>query len=216
MTTKASLALWRRREKYRRQRLAIVRKRAHAKPGTTVTAAEAERIHKWEKLLADAVRMVKRREQQLADTAPLRLRAFKVAESLVGVMESGGNNAGPMVSRIIRENGGTGPEPWCGSAMAYCYRHAGSKAVTRAWAAVRLLAGVAGLRKTRSPLRGDLVRFTFSHVGMFVADHGNMIETIEGNTGASGAVSDSAGGGDGVYRKRRSKSLVQDYIRVTR
>ena len=66
-------------------------------------------------------------------------------------------------------------------------------------------------------VRGDLVRFTFDHVGMFVRDRGDgTVETIEGNTGTSGAVSDSATGGDGVYRKIRSKGLVRDYVHVTR
>jgi hypothetical protein len=52
---------------------------------------------------------------------------------------------------------------------------------------------------------------------MFVRDRGDgTIETIEGNTGASGAVSDSRTGGDGVYRKVRPKSLVKDYLRVHR
>ena len=132
-------------------------------------------------------------------------------------MEHGGNNMGETVTKIIRANGGEGPEPWCGDFQAYCYRHAGSKAVTRAWAAVRLIGGLAGIRPTSSPLRGDLVRFTFDHVGMFVKDNGDgTITTIEGNTGASGAVSDSSTGGDGVYRKIRSKGLVNDYLRVTR
>lgn len=147
---------------------------------------------------------------------PMRLRALRVAETLVGVMEVGGNNRGPMVMRIIRANGGVGPEPWCGDFVAYCYRQAGSKAVTRSWASVRLLGGVLGVKRVRKPLAGDLVRFTFDHVGIFVKDQGAFIETIEGNTGASGAVSDSATGGDGVYRKRRPKSQVNDYLRVTR
>jgi hypothetical protein len=51
---------------------------------------------------------------------------------------------------------------------------------------------------------------------MYVKEAGMFIETIEGNTGASGAVSDSKTGGDGVYRKRRAKTLVNDYLRVTR
>jgi len=42
------------------------------------------------------------------------------------------------------------------------------------------------------------------------------IETNERNTGASCAVSDRITGGDWVYRKRRAKSLVNDYLRVTR
>jgi peptidoglycan hydrolase-like protein with peptidoglycan-binding domain len=144
-------------------------------------------------------------------------RAYRVAAGLVGVMESGGNNSGAKVTEIIRANGGSGPEPWCGDFVAYCYRLSGSKAVTRNWAAVRLLRGATGVTGTRKPRRGDLVRFTFDHVGMFVRDRGDgTIETIEGNTGASGAVSDSRTGGDGVYRKVRPKSLVKDYLRVHR
>lgn len=151
------------------------------------------------------------RRQSLQD------RAVAVAEDLVGVMEQGGNNAGPMVSKIILANGGFVGEPWCGDFVAYCYRNAGSKSVTRSWAAVRLLSGVAGLKVVSTPRRGDLVRFTFDHVGIFLRDLGNgEIETIEGNTGASGAVSDSSTGGDGVYRKCRAKELVNDYVRVTR
>jgi hypothetical protein len=147
----------------------------------------------------------------------LRERAYRVAAGLVGVMESGGNNRGAAVLKIIRANGGVGPETWCGDFVAYCYRLAGSKSVSRPWASVRLVGAVAGVRRTTAPLRGDLVRFTFDHVGMFVRDCGNgTIETIEGNTGATGAVSDSATGGDGVYRKIRSKGVVHDYLRVGR
>jgi len=150
---------------------------------------------------------------------PRRLgeRAYRIGSGLVGVMESGGNNNGAMVLKIIRANGGTGPEAWCGDFIAYCYRLAGSKSVTRSWAAVRLVSTVAGVRRVGNPRRGDLVRFTFDHIGLFVRDCGNgTIETLEGNTGRTGAVSDSSTGGDGVYRKIRSKGLVQDYLRVGR
>lgn len=147
----------------------------------------------------------------------LQQRALDVAESMVGVMEQGGNNTGPIVDKIILSNGGYIGEPWCGDGMAFCYRTAGSKAVTRNWASVRLLSGVAGISYTSSPKPGDLVRFTFDHVGMFVKDNGDgTITTIEFNTGASGAVSDSSTGGDGVYKKIRSKSLVADYLHVSR
>lgn len=146
---------------------------------------------------------------------PLRIRAYEEASKLVGIMEYGGNNAGAQVSKIIRENGGLGPEPWCGDFVAFCYRHAGSKRVQRSWASVRLLRGLLGITATSSPRRGDLVRYTFDHVGLFVKDNSNgTITSIEGNTGASGAVSDSTTGGDGVYEKIRSKSLVRDYLRV--
>jgi hypothetical protein len=157
--------------------------------------------------------MVSVRKKQL-DT--LQKRALRAADALVGVMEQGGNNTGPMVNKIIKANGGDIGEAWCGSFIAYCYMQAGSKAVTRSWASVRLLGGVQGVRKVKTPQAGDLVRFNFDHVGMYVKEAGMFIETIEGNTGASGAVSDSKTGGDGVYRKRRAKSLVNDYLRVTR
>ena len=208
---KASLKLWQRRFAYRQ--------RKHTYYHSQSKRPEAERRElamKWHALENEASRMVTRRKQQIADAAPLRHRAYKVAAGLVGIMEEGGNNAGPMVSKIITANGGVGPEPWCGDFMAYCYRLAGSKSVTRAWAVVRWLGAVAGVTRTSSPQRGDLVRFTFDHVGMFVKDNGDgTIETIEGNTGASGAVSDGDGG-DGVYRKTRAKSLVSDYLRVAR
>lgn len=151
------------------------------------------------------------------DANPLRERAYQVGLTLIGIVESGGNNTGPMVDKIILSNGGVIGEPWCGDAMAYCYRLAGSISVTRNWAAVRLLRWVLGIRSTSSPKRGDLVTFTFDHVGMFEKDNGDgTITTLEGNTGDSGAVSDSVTGGDGFKRKVRDKSLVSEYLRVTR
>jgi hypothetical protein len=147
----------------------------------------------------------------------LRERAYTVACGLVGVMEQGGNNMGPVVTKIIRANGGAGPEPWCGDFVAYCYRNAGSHGVDRTWASVHECGNDPDVHRVGRPERGDLVRFTFDHIGMYVRDvDGGTIETIEGNTGASGAVSDSSTGGDGVYRKHRSRSLVSDFLRVER
>lgn len=143
--------------------------------------------------------------------------ALREAERCVGIVEQGGNNRGPEVEQIIREGGGVPGQAWCGWFCAAMYKRAGSKAVTWAWGAVRLLWPLAGIKRVSSPRPGDLVRFTFDHVGLFVRDLGNgTIETIEGNTGDSGARSDSVTGGDGVKRKVRSKALVRDYLRVTR
>lgn len=202
MAGREYLNTWRWRLRYRRRALTRARKAGDRR--------RAERLRKKVRYAERKVALWTRR------TTPMRLRAMRAAESLVGVMEVGGNNRGPVVNRIILANDGAIGEPWCGDFVAYCYRQAGSKAVTRSWASVRLLGGVAGVHRVRQPLAGDLVRFKFDHVGMFVKDHGSEIETIEGNTGATGAVSDSSTGGDGVYRKRRSKSLVADYLRVTR
>ena len=151
--------------------------------------------------------------------APLSERAYNVAKTLIGVMEQGGNNAGPMVSKIIHENDGSGPEPWCGDFMAYVYRHAGSKVVQRAWAAVRFLGFLTGQQIVKEPKRGDIVCYEFDHTGMFVRwvnKATGEFEAIEGNTTATGAVSDSSTGGDGVYLKRRNRSQVSRWVHVIR
>lgn len=211
-----SLELWRRREKYRQKKLGV--KKARRDTAGTV---------KWDRLHDESVRMIHRRQGQLQAAKPLRLKAHEFAVTMIGVMEVGGNNVGPMVGKIIRENGGIPGEAWCGDFMAFVYRHVGSKAVTRWWASVSALGFITGVRHTTNPQTGDLVRFTFDHVGMFeawvnaddkIVSHSlaTHIRTVEGNTGRVGAVSDSKTGGDGVYRKVRARGLVRDYLHVTK
>jgi hypothetical protein len=96
--------------------------------------------------------------QPIPAPAPKSLaeKAFANAVNLIGVMEVGGNNTGPMVSRIIKANGGVGPEPWCGDFVAYCYRLAGSdivKGPKRLWAYVPWITRTA-VAKTSEPSRG--------------------------------------------------------------
>lgn len=156
----------------------------------------------------------------------LNKQALKEAHRCVGIMEHGGNNKGREVMRIIRENGGTGPEAWCGDFVAHCYRVARSQRVTRLWAAVRYLGRIPGTRTIPYPRGGDIVVYTFDHTGIVVTycdQYGNKrtrrrathIKAIEGNTGASGAVSDSKTGGDGVYIKIRPLTLVERWVKVT-
>jgi hypothetical protein len=172
-------------------------------------------------------RKLRKQDAKARRGGALRLRAFAEAKKLVGTMEVGGNNRGKTVLEIIRANGGKGPEAWCGDFVAWCYRKAGSKRVNRNWAGVALYLPMTGLSRTSAPQKGDLVRYTFSHIGIvnhFCDAHGNElpqsrathIKTIEGNTGRSGAVSDSTTGGDGVYMKIRPRNLVKDYIHVSR
>ena len=59
-------------------------------------------------------------------------------------------------------------------------------------------------------LAGDIVIFTFSHIGVAVADEaGGYIETIEGNTDSGGSRE-----GNGAYRRRRAKSLIRSHVRL--
>lgn len=158
------------------------------------------------------------RKEQKGLNLSLAERAMREAERLIGVMEEGGNNVGRQVEMIIASGGGIRGQAWCGWFVAHCYKTAGSKSVTWQWGAVRLLWPLLGIEKVSQPERGDLVRFVFDHVGLFDKWVARLVEleTVEGNTGASGAVSDSKTGGDGVYRKRRTQSQVNDYLRVTR
>lgn len=159
----------------------------------------------------------------------LQQGAYESAAKLLGIVEVGGNNNGRRVLEIIHANGGTGPEPWCGDTVAWCYRHAGSRAVNRGWATAFALGRIAGMGSIKLPIRGDIVVYTFDHCGIVdtycnvegaaVAHHAaTHIRTIEGNTSAIGALnqSDSRNGGDGVFRKIRPLDEVLRFVRVYR
>jgi tellurite resistance protein len=183
------------------------------------TARTADQKARFAKRAAFRKKLRGHAARQLASGAhgPLQAKAYAEARKLVGVMEVGGNNRGAKVLEVIHYAGGPGPEAWCVDFVIWCYGHAGSGAVRPGFTRAVRFMKAAGLVQTSTPKRGDIVRYSFDHTGLFVKDNGNgTITTIEGNTGRSGAVSDSSTGGDGVYLKVRSKSLVRDYLRVTR
>lgn len=171
------------------------------------------------------VELVKFRKEQVAFAQrviarhadrQLRIKALDQAKLTLAehVFETGGNNRGPKVEQIIRYAQGDIGEPWCVDFVIDCYGHAGSTAVSPGFPRAVRLMKTPGTRIVTLPLPGDIVRYTFDHTGIFEKDNGDgTITTIEGNTGANGAVSDG-NGSDGVYRKIRSKALVADYLRV--
>lgn len=147
---------------------------------------------------------------------PLRERAWAEMQKLIDakVTEVGANNHGKLVEAIIRFNGGVPGEPWCGDTVAWCYLKAGATSVVRAWASVSWLERL--LTRVRRPKRGHVVTYTFSHTGLF--SHwqlkGSTFWAGEGNTGNTGAQSDSVTGGDGVKLKLRSVHDVVGFYRV--
>ena len=168
---------------------------------------------------------------------PLK-RLIEIATREVGVHEVGGNNRGP---RIAEYQSATwlkpAPWPWCAAFICWIIREwlklpevqvAMSLTGTRAIEAWRPRTAGAfeferwarekGLpvlpRKTKAKA-GDLVIFDFSHIGIVLKDQlgdSATIETIEGNTNATGQRDSTAG--DGVCRKRRSVSAVRSLIRL--
>lgn len=216
---KAQLVIWRRRLNYRKRRLAIARKDAHA-GSNIVTDAEAERIHKWALLVERAEGECGKLAKAIAAKAPLRERAWKYMQADIDakITEHGGNNRGHAVEARIKANGGIPGEAWCGDQVAWCYLKAGAKSVTRSWAAVRLLERV--LTKVLRPKLGHVVTYTFDHTGLFkcwAPEKGKgWFWAGEGNTGNTGAASDSITGSDGVKLKLRHTSQVAGYWRVLR
>lgn len=167
--------------------------------------------------------------ERKAAKMPLRLKALAEALKIEAsnVHEQGGNNVGPDVSPLIREGGGIPGQAWCGWFCSVCYKRAGSKLITWQIGAVRLISAIPGVGVTMFARAGYLVRYTFDHVGIFICwcdASGNKtsrrkathLKAVEGNTGSSGAVSDSAGGQYGVKIKIRPKELARDFINIPR
>lgn len=67
------------------------------------------------------------------------------------------------------------------------------------------------LYKPRATIQaGDIVMFTFSHIGLAIADEkGGSVKTVEGNTNKSGSRE-----GGGVYVQTRAVSLIRSHIRL--
>lgn len=66
-------------------------------------------------------------------------------------------------------------------------------------------------RRSTNPIKaGDIIVFTFSHIGLAIEDEkGGYVRTVEGNTSTSGSRE-----GGGVYTQRRAVSLVRSHIRL--
>lgn len=230
-TTRLQLAAWKRRATHRHQVLAALAPKVKAHPYRYRNA-----VARYTKLAAIADAKVR---QLSVPVVPVVKRkptlgelAWAALTPLLGIIERGGNNHGPDVERIIHANDGTAGEPWCGDTVAYAFRRAGSKVVQRAWAAVRLLGFLTGMRVVAASAArlGDIICFPWDHTGLFGwwADaHGHPVPqhqathfvTREGNTSTSGAMqSDSRTGGDGLYQKLHpiSHAAGARFVRVLR
>ena len=164
-------------------------------------------------------------------------RLVEIATREVGVHESGGNNRGPRISEYQSATWlKPAPWPWCAAFICWIVREwlkdaaaqaalslSGPRAIEawrprtagafdfERWAKEK---GVRVLPRGNKAKAGDIVVFDFSHIGIAVKDQlgAATIETIEGNTNASGQRDSKAG--DGVWRKRRQASSVRSMIRL--
>lgn len=169
-------------------------------------------------------------EQDLADIQVFRKTLVRVLESQVGVHEVGGNNRG---AQIDAYEGATWLDPrgdyaWCASFICWVIwealkatgfqpewsrpRTPGAYAFRDQWGPENKERGVEVIWDPYGRiLPGDIIVFTFSHIGMARAESapGASVLTIEGNTNAAGSRE-----GDGVYRKTRKRSQISAIIRI--
>jgi len=158
-----------------------------------------------------------------------------IAEAEVGVREQGGNNRGGRV-RVYQSATWLEPDawPWCAAFVCWCIKEwikvpgvlesigiangdkwrpktAGAFDFLR-WAKEKDLQI---LPEGAEVFAGDLVVFDFSHIGIVVEDAAKgsqFIKTVEGNTNGKGDRDSTSG--DGVWLKKRPRSLARSFIRI--
>lgn len=157
----------------------------------------------------------------------------QIAESQEGVREKGGNNRGPEVREYQTATWLTpGPWAWCAAFVCWCMfqaikLHGGvswkrpqtagaydfeswarggyDKAVSTAWKVLPA--------QQHQPRRGDIVTFTWAHIGIVVKVEGSTVWTIEGNTGGKNSKVSDGATGDGVFLKTHSRHELRNLIR---
>lgn len=156
------------------------------------------------------------------------------AESKVGVREAGGNNKGKDLAPFFaadsyKPNATDDGYAWCAAFVCWTVKTAMESAGTKqtpgfrrpttpsAWGMEAWSLAQDSTTSTRKPAgrdikRGDIVVFTFSHVGIATGPPGadGRVPTVEGNTDEAGSRE-----GGGVYRKRRALSQIRSRIRFT-
>jgi hypothetical protein len=159
-------------------------------------------------------------------------KLVKIAESQVGVRESGANSG----AEVRRYQEATHLDlkgfAWCAAFVDWCIAEwikdpevvqwLGLKVRTpeqwrpktalaygfTAWAKDRPNTTKV-LEPTEMAKPGDIVMYTFSHVGIVISDNGKTLQTVEGNTNGEGSRE-----GDGVYYKTRNRSLIKRLVRI--
>jgi len=164
---------------------------------------------------------------------PLRSNGLsEIAATYIGVKETGNNRAGS--SKKILEifeadnlsiNGKTDGYPWCAAFVSLCVqklckssalygslippREPSVNRFLNSWAKQHNCLIFKPNSKVFTAVKGDIVVFTFSHIGIVESNDGIFITTIEGNTNDAGSRE-----GVTVARKKRRPSIIKSVIRL--
>jgi hypothetical protein len=165
----------------------------------------------------------------------LQEKIVEIAKSQVGVREQGGNNKGEDIRKYLDatwfdENAKQKGFPWCSAYVTWVCMEA-RKELSLTWRDLNLYVGGAAnawkawaneegwpiYSKNEEAKPGDLILFDFrqdgaaDHIGVVIEDKDNFIVTVEGNTNGKGERDSESG--DGVWRKKRKRKLVDCFIR---
>lgn len=162
-------------------------------------------------------------------SAKLPRAIIEVATKEIGVEEVNGTNCGPRVNQYKAATWlpADKPWPWCAAFVCWVVREAAKQAgveftdkfrrpqTAGAWDFENWSLAQDLSTWTRKPHRGDIepgdiVIFTFSHIGLAVSypDANGNVLTIEGNTDGAGSRE-----GGAVLRKTRRLSQIRSRIR---
>ncbi len=162
----------------------------------------------------------------------IRQKLVGIAQGQVGVTEKG-RNTGKRIIEYQRATtlGGTG-WPYCAAFVCWCIREWGQDAEVLAhlgmtpakferwrpktaaafgfedWAR-KIGLETFGDSESNQLRTGDIMVFDMSHVGLVTGDRDSTVNTIEGNTGATGSRD-----GEGVWAKTRQRREARTFIRI--
>jgi len=178
--------------------------------------------------------------KEMASSLQLRQRFVEIAQRDVGIRETS-RNRGPGIAKFwpatsYGAEGYQNREPYCAAALCYWLqqwlkdgdvRAALGKTPAQAekwrcktagawaweeWAnakGVRVVNANTSAGASFTLHTADIVIYDFSHIGLIYDDKGTVMSTIEANTGLSGERD-----GDGVWEKKRARSLAKRYLRI--
>ncbi len=155
-----------------------------------------------------------------------------IAARYIGIKETGDNRIGS--SEEMREifeaddlvvNGETDGYPWCAAFVSLCVQKLCSSSILYGdlipprqpsvsrflnnWAKTNNCLIFKPDSEIFTMMKGDIVVFTFSHIGIVESNNGTSITTIEGNTNDAGSRE-----GTVVARKQRSARIIKSVIRL--
>ena len=163
------------------------------------------------------------------DSSPSKLsgKLVALAKKEIGVEEVNGSNCGPRVNEYKSATwlDSTKSWPWCAAFICWLFRESmkgGEYTFKRPqtaaaydfenWARNQDSSVVSKKPHIADVQAGDIVIFTFSHIGIATSgpDNDGYVSTIEGNTDGSGSRE-----GGAVLAKKRKLSQIRSVIRLT-